>query len=266
MASPSLHNHYSERNIHTMESVYGEGFLSPGGVDDVARIVARLPVAGGRVLDIGCGLGGASIALVRDHRTAHVTGVDIEPAVLARAQTLVAKSGLAARITLREVALGPLPFAGARFDLAYASAVTCHIVELPPFFAEMRRVLRPGAHFVGAEWFTGRDAAAFAQWDDLLRARGLNFHFATRNAFREALEAAGFEAPAFVDRSAFISEQSARVLERVRGELRAGLESALGAEGYEAFASWTESRAEAIAKGGAHYVHFRACNPGSASA
>ena len=266
MTSPPVHNRYSERNIHTMESVFGEGFLSAGGVEDVARIVAPLEVEGAEVLDVGCGLGGASIALVRDHRAAHVTGVDIEPAVLARAEGLVEKYGLAERITLHEVSPGPLPFAGERFDLVYASAVTCHIEDLTPFFVEMRRVLRPGAHFTGAEWVIGRGGAAYSRWDELLRARGLNFHFVTWEVFRDALDAAGFEAPAFTDRSEAISALSARALERVRGPLRSELESALGEEGYEAFESWTASRAAALGEGGVRYAHFRARNPGPAAA
>ena len=263
MASPHQHNRYSATNIHTMESIYGEGFLSPGGAEEVAQIVAALPVEGMEVLDIGCGLGGASIALARDRGAAHVTGVDIEPVVLARAESLVARAGLAPRVTLREVPPGPLPFAGERFDLVYASAVTCHVEDLLPFFVEMRRVLRPGGHFTGAEWFTGAGGPGYSWWDELLRARGLNFHFVSWEVFRDALCAAGFEAPAFTDRSEVTSSLSARALERVRGELRPELESALGSEGYEAFDSWTASRAAALGEGGVHYGHFRARSPGA---
>ena len=256
---------YSERNVHTMESIYGEGFLSPGGAKEVAQIVAALPVEGAEVLDLGCGLGGASIALAREHGAAHVTGADIEPVVLARAESLVAKSGLSTRVTLREVAPGPLPFAGASFDLAYASAVTCHIEDLLPFFVEVRRVLRSGAHFTGAEWFVGARGAGYSWWDELLRERGLDFHFVSWEDFSHTLVAAGFEAPNFTDRSAATSDLSARALERVRGELRPDLESALGADGYEAFENWTASRAAALGEGGVHYGHFQARNGGRAN-
>ena len=266
MASPHQHNRYSDSNIHTMESVYGTGFLSPGGAEEVAEIVAPLGIEGAEVLDIGCGLGGASVALVRDHGAAHVTGVDIEGAVLVRAESLVAESGLSERITLREVAPGPLPLGDERFDLVYASAVTCHIEDLLSFFAEMRRVLRPGGHFTGGEWFIGRNTAAYAQWDDMLRAKGLNFYFVSWERFCDALEKAGFETPEFRDRSEAVSALCTRILERVRGELRPSLESSLGRAGYEAFESWAASRRMAVAEGGAHYRHFLARNPGPESA
>ena len=262
MASPHKHNRYSDSNIHTMESVYGKGFLSPGGAEEVAEIVTALPVKGAEVLDVGCGLGGASIALVRDHGAAHVTGVDIEAAVLARAETLVAESGLSERVTLREVAPGPLPLDDGHFDIAYASAVTCHIEDLLPFFTEMRRVLRPGGHFTGGEWFIGRNTAAYSQWDDMLRAKGLNFYFVSWERFRDALEKAGFETPEFRDRSEAVSALCTRILEQVRGELRPSLESTLGRAGYEAFESWAASRNMAVAEDGAHYRHFLARKPG----
>ena len=266
MASPHKHNRYSDSNIHTMESVYGTGFLSPGGAEEVAEIVAPLGIEGAEVLDVGCGLGGASIALARNHGAAHVTGVDIEAAVLARAETLVAESGLSERVTLREVTPGPLPLDDGRFDIVYASAVTCHVEDLLPFFTEMRRVLRPGGHFTGGEWFIGPNTAAYSQWDDMLRAKGLNFYFVSWERFRGALEKAGFETPGSRDRSEAVSALCTRILEQVRGELRPSLESSLGRAGYEAFESWAASRKVAVAEGGAHYRHFLARNPDPESA
>ena len=261
MGSTTVRNRYDARNVHIMESVYGEGFLSPGGAEEVARIVAPLRLARAEVLDLGCGLGGASIALARDPGAGHVTGVDIDPALLERAASLVAGAGLDARVTLRAIRPGALPFAGGRFDLVYAGAVTCHVEALRPFFAEVMRVLRPGACFTGAEWFTGRDAGAFAQWDDLLRAQGLDFHFVTRDAFREVLASAGFEAVSFTDRSDAMAALAARALARVQGEVREEIEHTLGAEGRAAFARWAASRATALGRGGIHYGHFRARRP-----
>ena len=68
---------YNRRNIETMEMLYGTGYLSMGGDDEVANIVARVEVAGKDVLDIGCGLGGALIALTRNHHARNAHGVVI---------------------------------------------------------------------------------------------------------------------------------------------------------------------------------------------
>ena len=61
-----------------MEMLYGTGYLSMGGDDEVANIVAQVDVAGKDVLDIGCGLGGALIALTRNHHARHAHGIDID--------------------------------------------------------------------------------------------------------------------------------------------------------------------------------------------
>ena len=219
------------------------------------------------MLDIGCGLGGASIALALNHGAAHVTGVDIE-AGGARARgdpgggVRALGTGHAARGGAGTLCLVD----DGRFDIVYASAVTCHVEDLLPFFTEMRRVLRPGGHFTGGEWFIGPNTAAYSQWDDMLRAKGLNFYFVSWERFRGALEKAGFETPEFRDRSEAVSALCTRILEQVRGELRPSLESSLGRAGYEAFESWAASRKMAVAEGGAHYRHFLAHNPDPESA
>ena len=74
--------HYPPRLIAMLESVWGEGFLSPGGAEEVARVVGGLDLAGKAVLDIGCGAGGIDIALVRQHGAGHVLGLDVEDSVL----------------------------------------------------------------------------------------------------------------------------------------------------------------------------------------
>ena len=54
---------YPDHFIERLLSVWGEGFLSPGGPAEVAEIVAGLDLSGKTVLDIGFGTGGPSIAL-----------------------------------------------------------------------------------------------------------------------------------------------------------------------------------------------------------
>ena len=81
-----------------MESVYGEGFMSPGGATEVIRIVEHIQMDNGRILDLGCGTGGASIALAGHFAACRVTGLDIEPSVRDRARELVDASGFAERI------------------------------------------------------------------------------------------------------------------------------------------------------------------------
>lgn len=77
--------------------------------DSMAEIEAAFaPLAGRRILDIGCGPGRLVSALVR--RGAIVTGVDPEPGAVAEARALVPDADI------RQAGAEALPFADAAFD------------------------------------------------------------------------------------------------------------------------------------------------------
>ena len=249
-------NQYTQRNIDTMELLYGTGYLSMGGDDEVASIVTQVDVTGKNVLDIGCGLGGALIALARHHAAGHVHGIDIDAGVLERANVLVNAAGLQDQISLTRFDPGPLPLADESFDLVFLTAVSCHIEDLVPFFTEIRRVIRPGGHLVGGEWFKRFDNKAYREWDELLRERGLNFYFVTAEELSSALVDCGFEEASIVDRSADMAALAQGYLNRVQQELQDRLQDAMGEEGYAALLEWTRIRANGLAQGGAGYGHF----------
>ncbi len=102
--------HCPDNLIEIPEAIGGEGFLSPGGPDEVARIIDGLNLRGRGVLDIGCGAGGVDLSLVRTHGAGCVTGIDLEDGGLERARELVSKAGLSDRIGLAGAWPGPLPF------------------------------------------------------------------------------------------------------------------------------------------------------------
>src|SRR5215471_20690633 len=94
---------YHSRAVAMLQAVWGEGFLSPGGPEEVARLVGDADLTGLSVLDIGCGAGGIDLALVRKHGAGYVTGIDVEDTVLSSARALVAGAGLDAHIGLAKV-------------------------------------------------------------------------------------------------------------------------------------------------------------------
>jgi ubiquinone/menaquinone biosynthesis C-methylase UbiE len=101
---------YSDNLINFLEVVWGEGYLSPGGAEEVSRILEGSELQGRRVLDIGCGSGGIAMEMAEQYGAGEVVGIDVEASVLARAAERVADRGLKQRITLKQVEPGPLPF------------------------------------------------------------------------------------------------------------------------------------------------------------
>ena len=133
--------------------MWGEGFLSPGGADEVARIVAGAPIAGARVLDVGCGLGAIDLLLVGRFGAAHVTGIDVEAPLVARAAARVEAAGLSHRISIRKVSPGPLPFDDGVFGVVFSKDSMIHIPDKPALYAEVYRVLAPGGWMLVGDWF-----------------------------------------------------------------------------------------------------------------
>ena len=61
-----------------LEAVWGEGYLSPGGSDEIRMIVEGVALAGKAVLDLGCGTGGITRFLAETYRRAFIVGIDAE--------------------------------------------------------------------------------------------------------------------------------------------------------------------------------------------
>ena len=248
--APEMNNQYDDHNIASMEMIYGEGYLSAGADVEVAAIVEGLDLEGKLILDVGCGLGGELITLVKDHKAGHVHGIDIDTTVLERARWLVNREELADRITLTKTDPGPFPFDANQFDVVYATAVTCHFQTLEPFFKEVLRVLKPGGKLVGREWFKIADSQAYRDWDDMLRNRGLNFYFVDTDAFQSAMTQCGFTDVTIVDRTCVIAKLAMSAVSRVDNELKHNLITVLGIDGYQSCKNWTAIRAKALSDGG----------------
>jgi ubiquinone/menaquinone biosynthesis C-methylase UbiE len=119
-----------------------------GSVVHLAPLAAATPLVSPtpeRILDLGTGTGEAALFLAREFPRASVRGVDIAEAMVRAAK---GKVGLDpdGRIAFRVADAGALPYDDRSFDLVAQ-------LNMPPFFAETARVLRPGGHvIVAASW------------------------------------------------------------------------------------------------------------------
>lgn len=210
-------DHYPPRLIAMLEAIWGEGFLSPGGAEEVARVLGGHDISGLSVLDIGCGAGGVDIALARNHGAGFVCGIDVEDAVLDHARALVGRAGLKERIGLVKVAPGPLPFPPGTFDLVFSKDSIVHIPDKQALMAEVFRVLKPGGWFLASDWLIGTDTIS-PLMAGYIAAEGLDFGMATPARYLAAMQAAGFSDCRTTSRNDWYRLRAREELDRLKGE------------------------------------------------
>jgi SAM-dependent methyltransferase len=115
-------------------------------------------IPGGRVLDVATGRAGF-VALLAGHLQTYagIVGIDHDGHSLSRAQGECQRDC----VWFAAMDAGRQAFADASFDTVALSAALHHLEDVPAVLAEMKRVLRPGGHFVVAEMH--RDAHTEAQ-------------------------------------------------------------------------------------------------------
>ncbi|NKB58098.1 MAG: methyltransferase domain-containing protein [Alphaproteobacteria bacterium] len=152
------------------------------------------------VLDVGCGLGGASRFAAQKY-DCRVTGVDLTPEFVETGAALCAWVGLTDRVTSEQGDATATSFADGNFDKAYMLHVGMNIADKAGLSRELYRVLKPGGQLgiydimrVGAgdlsyplPWATAPEDSAVGSPDD----------------YKAALQAAGFAVTAERNRREF---------------------------------------------------------------
>jgi ubiquinone/menaquinone biosynthesis C-methylase UbiE len=135
-----------------------------GSVEHLAPLasgVLRVEPQPERILDIGCGTGAATFFLAREYPRARVRGVDFSSEMIDRANSRIGLDP-EARVAFRVGDASKLPYPDENFDLIAQTNV-------PVFFAEINRVLRPGGYVVIAS--SSGQKTPFSTPDDLLRRK-----------------------------------------------------------------------------------------------
>lgn len=251
---------YADEFIDRLHLVWGSGFLSPGGPEEVAEVCRGLDLKDAHVLDIGCGTGGPSIALARD-MGARVLGIDIEPQLLDRARTLADQAGVADQVEFRQVTPGPLPFDDNSFDVVFSKDALIHIPDKQALYADIMRVLKPGGALAASDWLAGEHADNDDTFQHYLSLVPLDYTMATAAQTVNVMRKAGFENVTSTDRNAWYAELAPLEVARIEGPLRDKIIEVSNAETYEKWLAIRRALAAAALSGGLRPTHLRGYNP-----
>lgn len=109
---------------------------------------------GGRVLDVGSGLGGPARVLAFEKKC-HVTGVDITREFCEVATQLSKLTALDHVTEFRHGDATALPFENGQFDLVLTMQIQMNIRDKQRFYGEIFRVLKESGRFVFQDIFSG---------------------------------------------------------------------------------------------------------------
>jgi len=119
------------------------------------RRAELVPLARGRVLEIGCG-GGLNFRFYDPNLVSEVAGIDPSPPLLAMAARAAARTGVP--IAVQQGEAERLPFESGTFDTAVLTFTLCSVRDPGLALAEISRVLAPGGQLLFCEHGLAPDA------------------------------------------------------------------------------------------------------------
>ena len=136
---------FFDRSAQGWDERTGTGSGSTAHLTSLAAAFLHVTPAPERVLDLGTGTGEAALLAAREFPRASVRGIDMSNEMIAIAKK---KVGLDpdGRIAFKVADAANIPWPDDSFDFVMQ-------VDVPPFFGEIARVLRPGAFVaVASSW------------------------------------------------------------------------------------------------------------------
>lgn len=138
----------------------------PGALQ--AIVAAATPGPDNTLLDVACG-GGLVVCAFAPH-VRHATGIDMTPAMLARARTLAAEQGVG-NVTWQEGDVAALPYPDAAFTIVVTRFAVHHFPDPLAVLREMVRVCAPGGRIIVVDTCASPDPKKAALFNRLEKLR-----------------------------------------------------------------------------------------------
>jgi len=146
------------------------------------------------VLDAGCGIGGSSIWMAKQHGN-QMTAITISNQQTIHAAQHAKRQGVADKTDFQVSDFCETPFADESFDVIWGLESVCHALNKGDFLKEAFRLLRPGGRIVVCDGFITRREFSDDEWQDIVTC--LNGwavpNLCSRDEFTQLLEQNNFK-------------------------------------------------------------------------
>ncbi|RAL50101.1 hypothetical protein DM860_007775 [Cuscuta australis] len=178
---------YKCSGILRYERVFGEGFVSTGGLGTTKEFVAKLNLQPGqKVLDVGCGIGGGDFYMAENYDV-HVVGIDLSINMISFA--LERAIGLKCAVEFEVADCTKKAYPDGTFDVIYSRDTILHIHDKPALFKSFYRWLKPGGIVLISD-YCKRAGTPSEQFTEYIKQRGYDLHDV--EAYGQMLRDAGF--------------------------------------------------------------------------
>ncbi|KAL6281689.1 hypothetical protein ACE6H2_018570 [Prunus campanulata] len=201
---------YKSNGILRYERVFGQGFVSTGGIETTKEFVAKLDLKPGqKVLDVGCGIGGGDFYMASNYDV-EVVGIDLSVNMISFA--LEHSIGLKCAVEFEVADCTKKTYPDDTFDVIYSRDTILHIQDKPALFRSFYKWLKPGGKVLISDYCrsAGTPSAEFAEY---IKQRGYDLHDV--QAYGQMLKDAGFDEVIAEDRTDQFKEVLQRELDAV---------------------------------------------------
>ncbi|KAL5161340.1 Phosphoethanolamine N-methyltransferase [Glycine soja] len=187
---------YNHKDILLYESVFGQGFVSTGGLETTKEFVAKLGLKPGqKVLDVGCGTGGGDIYMAENFDV-EVVGIDLSINIISLA--IERAIGLKCCVEFECADCTKKTFPVNTFDVIYSRDTLLHIKDKPSLFRSFYKWLKRGGTLLITDYCKSEGSLSLG-YAEYIKKGGYHIH--DMKTYCRMLENAGFDDVVAEDRT-----------------------------------------------------------------